>query len=919
MHVRGEELQQQLNSSMTDAAKFTVENARLLAQNSSLTSALESLKAKNAELTATVAETKAKHESEMSSLRRAQAGLQRDRSDLQRHVDELKQELSKRPEPQLHGQEEHDLEDIEEQEESITPVTQSPTASPLPSPIKNTPSRNAPLELETAKSSLHHAHRMVANLRNNLHREKTEKLELKRLLASAQDEVEQLRNKASGSKRAAKRPQLRRPNSGMLGNNRKAQLEINAQDPELLDSAWGDDEGTTSGAYVTAEEEYESDEPFMTATEHEFEETDEDAYRTGIESQPDSEDDGELTETESGASARKMPSLGKIRAISPSIAFSDEEDSPVRLPVGLKHRRSALRGERRIPSAALDPPPQPLFQELLDGAGSSNLNSPVSAIDSPASIHTTVPFSPYLATHTVETKDAECQCDPLPEPEPVVVPVIVYRDRPAPPSKEADIQTDPIPDPEPLIIETPPPPPVIIYKDRELPPRLDVGSQCDPIPSPPPPEPIIVQAEPIIIQAEPIIQYIEREKPITIEMGTETDPELLPIRTVTVTQYLEVQRPAQAQQEVQTDPLPPPVPVVVYREPEKPVVIESYMQTDPIPEPLPIIIPAEPQVIYLEKERPESKEIGIQSDNLEKDVEALDVPPVIAAPIIEYRNSEVQTVLSIPTMETFKFESQSVGSSATRPKTPLTIIPPPPLPQSPSIASEVPTSATATPKTVRSVSVPVDLDATPKSPLKEITNTRGNLGSPSRTSVRDYTASPVSFSSRYGTATRRYGTVQPPALYPSPRATMSRSRMHPGSPTKTESRQPLSPTRSRMNMSTASRATTSMSHRTSISSFESEVDNRFGLNHEQPEAMPQGQYATSTDPNVIQAITTTMIGDFLYKYVNNPVNRSKITDKRHRRFFWIHPYTKTLYWSNNNPALSQDSNKNTRSGTASDV
>jgi hypothetical protein len=92
------------------------------------------------------------------------------------------------------------------------------------------------------------------------------------------------------------------------------------------------------------------------------------------------------------------------------------------------------------------------------------------------------------------------------------------------------------------------------------------------------------------------------------------------------------------------------------------------------------------------------------------------------------------------------------------------------------------------------------------------------------------------------------------------------------------------------------------------------MEDRFGLSHEQGEGLEDGQYATSTDPRIIQAITVTMIGEFLYKYTRNQMQRSKISDKRHLRFFWIHPYTKTLYWSSENPAVTTGSKNNTRSG-----
>ena len=56
----------------------------------------------------------------------------------------------------------------------------------------------------------------------------------------------------------------------------------------------------------------------------------------------------------------------------------------------------------------------------------------------------------------------------------------------------------------------------------------------------------------------------------------------------------------------------------------------------------------------------------------------------------------------------------------------------------------------------------------------------------------------------------------------------------------------------------------------------------------------------STDSTIIHAITQTMIGEFLYKYTRRTIGKGH-GDKRHRRFFWVHPYTKTLYWSPADP------------------
>jgi hypothetical protein len=95
--------------------------------------------------------------------------------------------------------------------------------------------------------------------------------------------------------------------------------------------------------------------------------------------------------------------------------------------------------------------------------------------------------------------------------------------------------------------------------------------------------------------------------------------------------------------------------------------------------------------------------------------------------------------------------------------------------------------------------------------------------------------------------------------------------------------------------------------RSSVSSFASELDERFnirtdGHNNPMMSAMPSNLQGPGTDPRMIQAITQTMIGEYLWKYTRK-AGRSTTSDKRHRRFFWVHPYTKTLYWSDRDPAV----------------
>ncbi|KAF6745032.1 hypothetical protein DFP72DRAFT_1018302 [Ephemerocybe angulata] len=68
----------------------------------------------------------------------------------------------------------------------------------------------------------------------------------------------------------------------------------------------------------------------------------------------------------------------------------------------------------------------------------------------------------------------------------------------------------------------------------------------------------------------------------------------------------------------------------------------------------------------------------------------------------------------------------------------------------------------------------------------------------------------------------------------------------------------------------------------------------------------------ATDPAVIHAITQTMIGEFLYKYTRKAIGKGH-GQTRHKRFFWVHPYTKTLYWSSADPGSSNVSESSAKS------
>lgn len=109
----------------------------------------------------------------------------------------------------------------------------------------------------------------------------------------------------------------------------------------------------------------------------------------------------------------------------------------------------------------------------------------------------------------------------------------------------------------------------------------------------------------------------------------------------------------------------------------------------------------------------------------------------------------------------------------------------------------------------------------------------------------------------------------------------------------------------------ASDVTSDMSRPTSVASM-------YGLEGLDGHSKMAGA-TNSTDPAVIASITQTMIGEYLYKYTRRSMGRNGHSDKRHRRYFWVHPYTKTLYWTVTDPGSDQTSEGLSKSANIEDV
>ncbi|KAI9027132.1 hypothetical protein CLU79DRAFT_740428 [Phycomyces nitens] len=198
---------QELTVSVTELqqnlSKARSEQNKLSKQLNQLVSEIEHLRDREEKLTATVDMMKNRHEQDMSAIRRQSAGLQREKSDQSKQIEALTSELAiikaqskiaKRSDPDLRPSTSVEVSDEPNAEISnVAKEGSSPNTTPPPSP-KQTPTRNQALEVETLKTSLGHAHRMVSNLRSHLHKEKTEKFELKKLLSESQETIEQFQN-----------------------------------------------------------------------------------------------------------------------------------------------------------------------------------------------------------------------------------------------------------------------------------------------------------------------------------------------------------------------------------------------------------------------------------------------------------------------------------------------------------------------------------------------------------------------------------------------------------------------------------------------------------------------------------------------------------------------------------------------------
>ncbi|KAK9474185.1 uncharacterized protein V1510DRAFT_390826 [Dipodascopsis tothii] len=257
LEVRLQELQAELKAAAESNAKLGLDYSKLAKEYADQTDLLESAKVKEQELAADLDEAKHRYDGELAQHEKSASLVRVENERLQSVVDKLSEELESRPAAGAFSAaltaadlaEFHMIQDDYSDDQINTP-----DVSPPRSPIKGTPAHHAGLESETLKTSLAHAHRTITNLRTNIHREKTEKMELRRAISDLQEELEAARASPGGKGIAPKKfrsvSAQRRAGTLLGAGNRRSQIRISSEPDEDgadADVNWETFNGTPTG------------------------------------------------------------------------------------------------------------------------------------------------------------------------------------------------------------------------------------------------------------------------------------------------------------------------------------------------------------------------------------------------------------------------------------------------------------------------------------------------------------------------------------------------------------------------------------------------------------------------------------------------------------------------------------------------
>lgn len=1028
LETQKNELMAQVKEAQEREAKLTSALSALTAEKGSIERELEELKQANTKLLEDQAAAQKAHDTEANMLRRSLHSGDAERVSLQAKLEELtsqNQELVKaitamrarQMEAETPRRPTIDTSDVVRDEPS-------PDEDQPPSPNKQTPRHNH-LETETLRSSLGHAHRMIQNLKSNIHREKTEKLELKRMLQEARDELEARRradHHPSATPSAAKRPKVRAeafkrpvPRSDLLGPARRGRASI-LDEPDWEDhtseasptrtirsnrAGSRSPPATTdqSDAYHTATE---NDDTFETANERETA-TESEAFQTGLESMADDDDTDELTETETQTTprrdtprARRVPSQLRIAKAGDRTSYmstastSDSEPEGARTPVQshppryrLKVNRGALRrirpsGEAPMASSFHDPSSagespagsfqhapatpmagQSLFAELeeLGSPGSDgDFGSPLRtgnvisqpSTPRPTNVSLDQELSEAAAPPAVMMVDTSTMTDPWEPATPVsvraeesrvVTPSLVDSSTQYTPLKPHDEPRTLFPTPPKTIWDEssttpvapapgePPQTPVQVHLDMSA----IMAEETVPIAPAAPPAPSLSSTATQTVETETVAAEPPEEEPVVVDATPEPEPVRLSLSTIYSEQTEPTpfatpeSKPAVVEPEdstrtslqlsvssiaaVCTEPAAP-MPVQTQEEiPELSISCIQSVETAPVDPVWPEPKPVEAIVVLDEANRPGT---AVRTDG-----RALGVTEETPAIYVDQEERKESADAESPTkVEDTALPLNSIsGNAAPRDVKSKPVVCVDQGAQTILSSKQIDqllldrlASRPLTPSEPRSIAGVDSPGATPKA-----SKAASSLGSGAAPTSHPATRRPGSSSSaRPGSAggshpplpadhkeviaaaqnSQTAGTMGPPSA---PALAMRGPTTRPKTPS--EHRAPsLRESTTRVRSRCESRAST---RRSSLSSFASELDVRFNIQSEAPPSHP----GPSTDPRMIQAITQTMIGEYLWKYTRRTVS-GEMSNTRHRRYFWVHPYTRTLYWSEQDPSIA---------------
>lgn len=985
--------------------------AAITADKSRSQAEAEELRLNRDKLTDDLAAAKKAHDSELHTLKRTIELGDGERTSLQAKVDELTSqntELARAIAARLRS--EHSDADLlpgNDQDSDFRDV-EALDDSPPPSPTKATP-RHGGLESETLRSSLHHAHRMIQNLKNNIHREKTEKIELKRMLQDARDELEQRRGDGalgSGSKRQrTKADTFKKPvRPDMLGTSRRSRTDIEMDDEDWEDHAVDTPSHSSTSKHLNipffaTKRTTDGSDAYQTATENEagaFETADErhttesEDFQTGAESLAgDSTDD--LTETEDNASHLQR----KSRAIKPSpLSFkpagdrqsfmstastsAGEDEDELKTPVVTQTQKFRLRNGGRqslvrqsqtpnngtptniyAGSSSLDSPAtimtdrsppgaeQSLFAELGEfddsNFGTPGRSSIISATSTPglasaASRRTTLEANaPYIPKPVMV--DSGVMTEPW-QPEPPAVSRSLTEDRAARPRTPTQSSN-----PSPIAVNFPLPPTVPNSPFK----HTDNGTQYTPqraLQDSPlrntafitPPKTVWDEAQsPEHVQSEQdsyAIAYSPQRFGFSGLLTHETQPaspERPPTPAPIIFEHFgfsdirfEATEPAQTPIKATSTQLTSTA-TQVEDTPGRLTKTEKLAGAGILASAAAALGLAKakstsaPTIAEDETSEPEIPqfEASTEQDHPLKDVSGnglLRKPPQpqmlgtkdlqMPLPVAYYHNDQSsQTMLTAEEIERalhFKttiveplpsalIRGQSQPDKAVKPKNALAPI---------DVArASLPVGPSAS---------ELDQDTLSAFPLPSPTKRPSSASSQRLGSATihpplppDHKAAIARASSRVASPTRELENANkaptimgPPAI---PASAMRRPKT-PSDSIRSPTREGNGPRTSNVGRFNRGTVASQTSRRSSVSSFASEIDVRFNMH---PNAAT-GPHTFGTDPKIIQAITQTMIGEFLWKYTRK-TGRSEMSETRHRRYFWVHPYTRTLYWSDQDP------------------